>query len=61
MYIRSCYKFVKEVKDLAPIGNSDNSVIYAKCSLQCNYRLIEGKLNYNKGNCVGLKNSLDID
>jgi len=53
--------FVEEVKYYAPLGNSDHSVIYVKCSLQCNYRLIEGKLNYNKGDYVGLKNSLDID
>jgi len=32
--------FVEEVKYLAPLGNSDYSVIYVKCSLQCN---IEGR------------------
>jgi hypothetical protein len=53
--------FVEEVKYLAPLGNSDHSVIYVKCFLLCNYRLIEGELNYNKGDYVGLTNSLDID
>jgi len=41
--------FVEEVKYLAQLGYSDHSVIYVECSPQCNYRLIESKLNYNKG------------
>jgi len=43
------------------IKRSNQLRYYVKCSLQCNYRLIEGKLNYNKGDYVGLKHSLDID
>jgi len=41
--------FIEEVKHLVPLGNSDQSVIYVKTSLQHSYRLIEGKLNYKKG------------
>ena len=41
--------FIEEVQYLAPLGNSDHSVIYTRSSLQCNYRLLNDKLNYNKG------------
>jgi hypothetical protein len=46
---------------MAPLGNSDHSVIYAKCNFQCNYRVIADKLNYNKGDYASLRQSLSID
>jgi len=43
--------FIDEVglKHLAPLGKSDHSVLCVKCCLQCNYRPVYNKLNYNKG------------
>ena len=46
---------------MAPSRNSDHSVIYTKSSLQCNYRPIVDKLNYNEGDDAGHRQSLDID
>jgi len=53
--------FIDEVKHLAPLVNSDHSIICVKCCLPCNYRPVYNKLNYNKGDYVSLKQSLDID
>ena len=43
------------------MGNSDHSVIYAKCTFQGIYRIVANKLNYNKGDYASLRQSLDID
>ena len=53
--------FIDEVTHLAPLGNSDHSVLFVKSSLHCNYRPLNNKLNYSKGDYVSLKQSLNID
>ena len=53
--------FIEEINYYAPLGSSDHSVIYTKSSFQCNYKELDHKLNYNKGDYVGLKQSLDVD
>ena len=53
--------FIDEIKYLAPLGKSDHAVLCIKSRLQCNYRLVKNKLNYNKGDYVSLRQSFDID
>ena len=49
------------MKYLAPLGNSDHSVIIARSSLQYSYRKTDDKYNYNKGDYDSLRQSLDLD
>ena len=58
--VKSNNSFTEEIIHLAPLGNSDHSVLSVRSSLQYNDRLVD-KLNFNKGDYEGLKQSLDID
>jgi Reverse transcriptase (RNA-dependent DNA polymerase)/Endonuclease-reverse transcriptase len=52
---------VQNIEDIGPLGKSDHSMLHIFCNMQSTYKLMNDKMNYNKGCYEEFRKFINID